>query len=56
MLLALNKKTLKFVNEISKRNIYNLSALLERKLLIILSKILTGNSPKTLTSNKEVNQ
>lgn len=43
ILLIINEKTLKLVGEISRHNVHSLGVTLEKKLIILISRIITGS-------------
>lgn len=52
MLLVINEKTIRLISEISKKNLFEIGSLLEKKLIILISKTLTGTGRK-MASKKE---
>lgn len=52
MMLTINEKIIKLINEIAKKNIFGLGAFMEKKFIILISKTLTGTGQK-MFHNKE---
>lgn len=51
-MLVINGRTIKLIHEISKTNLFDLGPLMENKLIILISKTLTGNSGRKMSVSK----
>lgn len=56
MMLIINDKTIKLISEISKKNIFDLGPLLEKKLIVLISKTLTGSGKKMVSNKDSLNE
>lgn len=55
MMLSINQKIIKLINQIAKKNFFGLGAFMEKKFIILISKTLTGTGQK-MFHNKEYGQ
>lgn len=50
MMLVINERTIKLVSEIAKKNLFDLGSVLEKKLIFLISRTLTGSGRKMVSS------